>query len=159
MLRGYLGAQLAEVNPSIREIVCPFTGERLAAVPAIRPDSTIIHAQKADRAGNVLLEGITGVQKEAVLAAKRALVTVEEIVDDLRAPSPNSTILPSWTIDVIALAPHGAHPSYAYGYYPRDNAFYQAWDDIARDRATFREWMQSNVLDVSASAAAKNGAR
>ena len=159
MLRGYLGAQLAEVNPNIREIVCPFTGERLAAVPAIRPDSTIIHAQKADRAGNVLIAGITGVQKEAVLAAKRSLVTVEEIVDELQAPSPNSTILPAWTIDAIALAPHGAHPSYAYGYYPRDNAFYQAWDDIARDRVTFRTWMDEHVLTVPASAAPKNGAR
>ena len=134
------------VNPRICFIECPFTGEPLAAVPAIRPDVTIIHAQRADQAGNVLIEGIIGVQKEAALAATHVIVTVEEIVDDLRAPSPNASVLPHWTIDAIVEAPGGAHPSYAHGYYRRDNAFYTAWDAIARDRATFQAWMEEHVL-------------
>ncbi|HVG50715.1 MAG TPA: CoA-transferase [Xanthobacteraceae bacterium] len=147
IFRGYIGADLAKVNPNIRSIVCPFTGEKLAAIPAIRPDVAIVHAQKADRAGNVFLEGIVGVQKQAVLAAKRSLVTVEEIVDDFGPRSYNATILPSWTVTAIAHVPGGAHPSYAHGYYMRDNAYYKAWDAIARDRNGFLDWMQANVLD------------
>jgi glutaconate CoA-transferase subunit A len=147
ILRGYAGSDLVGVNTNIRFITCPFTGEQLAAVPAIRPDVAIIHAQRADRAGNVLVEGIIGVQKEVVLAAKHALVTVEELVDDLRAPSPNSTVLPHWTVSAIVEAPGGARPSYAHGYYRRDNAFYNEWDKIARDRSTFQLWMQDHVLN------------
>ena len=139
--RGYLGSDLAAVNPNIRFIDCPFTGERLAAVPALRPDVAIVHAQKADRDGNVLLEGIVGVQKEAVLAARRSLVTVEEIVDALPRTGPNAVVLPSWTVTAIAVAPGGAQPSYAHGYYARDNAFYVAWDAISRDRGTFQAWL------------------
>jgi glutaconate CoA-transferase subunit A len=149
IFRGYQGSDLVGINPNIRFVECPFTGEKLAAVPAIRPDLTIIHAQRADRAGNVLLEGIIGVQKEAVLAAKQAIVTVEEIVDDLRIPSPNSTVLPYWTISAIVQVPGGAKPSYAHGYYGRENAFYTAWDTIARDREVFLSWMQENVLRVA----------
>jgi glutaconate CoA-transferase subunit A len=144
--RGYKGVDLPKVNPRIRSVECPFTGETLAAVPAIRPDVAIIHAQRADKAGNVLIEGIVGVQKQAVLAAKRAIVTVEEIVDDLAAPSFNSVILPAWTVSAIALVPGGAFPSYAQGYYRRSNEFYKAWDAIARERDTFSRWIQQNVL-------------
>jgi glutaconate CoA-transferase subunit A len=146
VLRAYVGSDLVGVNPNIRFITCPFTGEQLAAVPAIRPDVAIVHAQRADRAGNVLVEGITGVQKEVVLAAKQAVVTVEEVVDDIRAPSPNSVILPNWTISAIVVAPGGARPSYAHGYYKRDNAFYTDWDDIAKERDTFLRWMDEHVL-------------
>jgi len=146
IFRGYQGSDLVKVNPNIRFVTCPFTGEQLAAVPAVRPDVAIIHAQRADRAGNVLIEGITGVQKEAVLAAKCSIVTVEEIVDDLRAPGPNSTVLPQWTVTAIAKAPGGAWPSYAHGHYKRDNAFYTQWDTIARERDTFLAWMRENVL-------------
>ncbi|WP_375590979.1 CoA transferase subunit A [Hoeflea alexandrii] len=145
--RGYKGAELARVNPNIRSVTCPFTGEELAAVPAIRPDVTFIHAQKADRKGNVLIEGIVGVQKEAVLAAKRSVVTVEEIVDDLHA-HPNACVLPGWAVTAICLVPGGAHPSYAHGYYSRDNASYIAWDKIAAERDTFLAWMKDNVLDA-----------
>ena len=134
IFRGYRGAELAKVNPNIKWVECPFTGERLAAVPAIRPDVTFIHAQKADRKGNVLVEGIVGVQKEAVLAAKRAVVTVEEIVDDFDDLHPNLCILPHWTVTAIAVVPGGAHPSYTHGYYDRDNAAYLQWDEIAADR-------------------------
>ena len=147
VFRGYHGVDLQNVNPNIRSVCCPFTGETLAAVPAIRPDVTIIHAQRADRIGNVLIEGIVGVQKQAVLAAKRSIVTVEEVVDTLDAPSFNSVILPSWAISAIAIVPGGAYPSYAQGYYRRANGFYKSWDGIARDRGTFMRWMQDNVLD------------
>jgi glutaconate CoA-transferase subunit A len=147
ILQGYVGTDLARINPRIRFIDCPFTGERLAAIPALRPDVAIIHAQRADRHGNVLIEGIVGVQKEAVLAASRAVVTVEEVVDDLRLASPNSVVLPFWTIDAVVEAPGGARPSYAHGYYGRDNAFYTAWDAISRDRESFLAWMLEHVLD------------
>jgi glutaconate CoA-transferase subunit A len=148
VFRGYRGVGLPKVTPTIKSIICPFTGEELAAVPAIRPDVAVVHAQKADRAGNVLFEGIVGVQKEVVLAAKRAVVTVEEIVDDLGAGA-NATILPGWTVDAIVKVPNGAYPSYAHGYYARDNAFYKAWDGIARDRETFQAWMRENVIERS----------
>jgi glutaconate CoA-transferase, subunit A len=146
VLRAYAGSDLPAHNANIRDVTCPFTGERLAAVPALRPDVGIVHAQRADRAGNVLVEGITGVQKEVVLASRRAVVTVEEIVDDLRAPGPNAVVLPYWTVSAIVEAPGGARPSYAHGYYGRDNAFYTAWDAIARDRDGFRAWMDAHVL-------------
>jgi glutaconate CoA-transferase subunit A len=151
--RGYVGSDLAAVNPNVRFIDCPFTGERLAAVPAHRPDVAIIHAQKADRAGNVLLEGIVGVQKEAVLAARRSLVTVEELVDALPRTSPNAIVLPSWTVTAIAVVPDGAKPSYAHGYYSRDNAFYVAWDAISRDREAFQAWIAEHVLSRRAGVA------
>jgi glutaconate CoA-transferase, subunit A len=149
-LRGYVGSDLREVNPNIRSVICPFTGEELSAVPAIRPDVAVVHAQRADRDGNVLIEGIVGVQKEAVLAASRSVVTVEEVVDDLAAPSPNSVILPSWAVDAVAVAPGGASPSYAHGYYARDNAFYQEWDAISRDRERFQAWLELHVQDADA---------
>jgi len=146
--RGYRGTDLPRVNSNIKFVACPFTGEQLAAIPSIRPDVAIIHAQKADREGNVLIQGIVGVQKEAVLAARRSIVTVEEIVDDLELKSPNAVVLPSWTVSAVVAAPRGAHPSYAHGYYARDNAFYFAWDKISRDRNTFLKWMQANVIEA-----------
>ena len=156
VMRGYTGTDLPAHNPRIGSVACPFTGERLAAVPAIRPDVTAIHAQQADRDGNVRLWGIIGVQKEAALAARRVIVTVEEIVNDFDAPGVRGprgrepeVVLPSWTVDAICLAPGGAHPSYTAGYSRRDNAFYSAWDAISRDRDAFRAWMDANVLATS----------
>ena len=145
VFRGYRGAELTRVNPNIKSVTCPFTGEELAAVPAIRPDVSFIHASKADRKGNVLIEGIVGVQKEAVLAAKRSVVIVEEIVDDLQA-HPNMCVLPHWTVTAVCVVPGGAQPSYTQGYYPRDNAYYLEWDKIAADRERFLEWMQTHVI-------------
>ena len=144
-LRGYVGSDLWDVNPNIRAVTCPFTGETLAAVPAHRPDVAIVHAQRADRDGNVLIEGIVGVQKEAVLAADRSIVTVEQVVDDLRTSGPNAVVLPAWTIDAVVEVPGGARPSYTSGYYERDNAFYKAWDHISRDRDRFTAWLDENV--------------
>jgi glutaconate CoA-transferase subunit A len=145
VLRGYAGGDLATQTSSIRELTCPFTGESLTAVSAIELDVAVIHAQQADRQGNVQLWGIVGVQKEAVLCAKRVLVTVEEIVDTLE-PRPGAIVLPRWVIDYVSVAPNGAHPSYTDGYTSRDNDFYVAWDEISRDRDTFRRWMEDHVL-------------
>ena len=148
--RGYRGSDLPRVNPNIRFVSCPFTGEPLAAVPALRPDVSIVHAQKADEAGNVLVEGIIGVQKEAVLAATRNIVTVEEIVERL-TPGTNATVLPSWVVQAVVVAPGGARPSYAHGYYVRDNASYVAWDAISRDRDRFLRWLDEHVHGTSVS--------
>ena len=147
VLRGYVGTDLPKVTSTIASISCPFTGEELMAVPALNPDVAIIHAQQADRRGNVALWGITGIQKEAVLSARRAIVTVEEVVDSF-GPRPFQIVLPSVAVDAVAIVPHGAHPSYADGYYDRDNAFYEAWNAIARDRERFTDWMEQHVLGV-----------
>jgi glutaconate CoA-transferase subunit A len=154
MLRGYAGTDLIEVTDTIASIICPFTGETLAAVPALTPDVTIIHAQRADRAGNVALWGITGVQKEAALAAKRTIVTVEEIVDELHPPY-GAIVLPGWAITAVAQVPGGAHPSYAAGYSERDNAYYQRWDAISRDRGAFGEWLLALMDDHGAAEVAR----
>jgi glutaconate CoA-transferase, subunit A len=147
LVRGYEGTGLAE-RTNVGWVICPFTGERLAAVPAIRPDVGVIHAQQADARGNVQLWGISGVQKEVVLGAKRSIVTVEEIVEELDK-KPGSTQLPAWTVTAVCECPGGAHPSYSHGYYDRDNAFYVSWDGISRDRDRFLAWIQSHVLDTA----------
>jgi len=148
VLRGYEGTDLAAENPSVASVESPFDGERVSAVRAINPDVAVIHAQHADRRGNVMLWGLTGVQKEAVLAARRAIVTVEEVVDELVA-RPHSVFLPAWVLDAVVVVPGGAWPSYADGYSVRDNGFYAAWDEISRDRERFTEWMHEHVLEAA----------
>ena len=148
VLRGYAGTDLPAHTASASWIDCPFTGERLAAVRALRPDVGIIHAQRADAAGNVQLWGISGVQKEAVLASARSIVTVEEIVPEL-TPMHGAVVLPGWAVTAVAVAPGGAHPSYAHGYYDRDNGFYQRWDAISRDRDRFQAWITRHVLETA----------
>jgi len=145
VLRGYNGTDLPAHTDNVATITCPFTGEQLSAVAALRPDVSVIHAQRADRTGNVQLWGILGVQKEAVLAAGRSIVTVEEIVDELE-PRVGAVVLPSWTVTAVAETPGGSHPSYADGYSSRDNGFYEAWDAISRDRDRFRAWIDEHVL-------------
>jgi glutaconate CoA-transferase subunit A len=146
VLRGYLGTDLVSANPRIRSVQCPFTGEQLAAVPAINPDVTILHAQRADERGNVAFHGIVGAQREAALAARALIVTVEQVVEAL-PPAMNGLVLPHWVVSAVAHCPGGAYPSYAQGVYARDNGFYQRWDAISRDRDGFREWMREHVLD------------
>jgi glutaconate CoA-transferase subunit A len=148
LMRGYLGTDLTELT-QVQRVTCPFTGEELVAVPALEPDVAIIHAQEADRQGNVQLWGIPGVQKEAVLAARRALVTVERIVEEL-VPQPGGIVLPTWVIDAVAVAPAGASPSYTLGITERDNDFYRFWDKVSRDREQFTAWMNEHVLSVGA---------
>lgn len=145
MLHGYVGTDLARVNPQVKEVRCPYTNEKIATVPALNPDVTILHAQMADREGNVLIQGIVGAQKEAALAARILIVTVEEVVDSLTTQV-NAIVLPHWVVTAIAHVPVGAYPSYAHGYYSRDNAFYLAWDEIARDRDTFTKWIDRHVI-------------
>jgi glutaconate CoA-transferase subunit A len=144
VLRGYAGSDLARHTGTIRTVTCPFTGERLAAVPALQLDVSVVHAQQADRAGNVQLWGIVGVQKEAVLAARRSLVTVEEIVPEL-APTPGAVVLPAWAVTAVAHVPGGAYPSYAQGYSNRDNEYYRRWDAISRDRVAFSRWLAAEI--------------
>jgi len=161
VLRGYSGTGLmgdtvdpgdgSGGNPSIRAITCPFTGEVLTAVSALNPDVAIIHAQRADTNGNVQLWGITGVQKEAVLAARRSVVTVEEVVPAL-GPRPDAVVLPAWTVTYVAEAPGGSRPSYALGYYDRDNDAYQAWDPIGRDRDRFQQWLDTDIFAAGTAA-------
>ena len=144
VMRGYAGTDLV-AHTQVKPIICPFTGEELAAVPALRPDVAIVHAQESDGAGNVQLWGIPGVQKEAVLAAKRSLVTVERIVDRLE-PRPGGLVIPHWVIDVVAEAPGGSRPSYSLDITERDNDFYKFWDEVSRDREAFTAWMREHVL-------------
>ncbi|MEZ5521319.1 MAG: CoA-transferase [Dokdonella sp.] len=148
LLRGYQDNDLAAHNPRIRHVHCPFSGERLAAVPALNPDVTILHAQRADREGNVAIHGIVGAAREAALAAKTLLVTVEEIVDAL-PPAMNGIVLPYWVVAAVVACPGGAYPSYAQGHYARDNAFYQHWDEIGRDRQRFLAWIDRHVLGTA----------
>ena len=145
VLRGYVGTDLPKVTETIASVTCPFTGEELMAVPALNPDVSIIHAQQADGRGNVAIWGISGIQREAVLSARRAIATVEEVVEEL-TPHPFQVVLPAVVFDAIAVEPMGAHPSYADGYYDRDNTFYEAWDPVSRDREGFRSWMEQHVL-------------
>jgi glutaconate CoA-transferase, subunit A len=145
VLRGYWGTDLP-AHTRVERITCPFTGEGLAAVRALRPDVGIIHAQEADREGNAQLWGIPGVQKEVVLAAKRSLVTVERIVDQLEL-RPGGVVIPGWTIDYVAQAPRGSQPSYAHGLTERDNEAYREWDRLSRDREQFTAWMDEHVME------------
>jgi glutaconate CoA-transferase, subunit A len=148
VMRGYAGTDLQALT-RVAPITCPFTGEELTAVPALRPDVAIIHAQEADRLGNVQLWGIPGVQKEAVLSADRSLVTVERIVDEL-VPRPGGVVIPGWVIDAVAEAPGGSQPSYSLGITARDNDFYRFWDTLSRDRDEFTAWMREHVLESEA---------
>jgi len=148
VLRGYRGTDLEEQRDIISRVTCPFTGEELAAVKAVNPDIAVIHAQLADRDGNVMLWGITGVQREAVLAADRAIVTVEEVVDEFPERT-GAVILPNWVLSAVSVVPGGAWPSYAAGYSVRDNDFYQRWDAVSRDRAAFLRWAEENGLPAS----------
>jgi glutaconate CoA-transferase subunit A len=144
LLRGYIGTDLVE-HTRVATVTCPFSGEQLVAVPALEPDVAIVHAQEADRDGNVQLWGIPGVQKEAVLAARRAAVTVERVVDKLVA-RPGGIVIPGWVIEFVAEVPGGSRPSYSLGITERDNDFYRYWDIVSRDRAEFQQWMDANVL-------------
>ena len=154
LLRGYLGSDLPKYNDRVKFIDCPYTGERLATVPAVHPDVSVIHAQKADRRGNVLMWGLVGVQKEAVLAATRSIVTVEEVVDRLDAP-PNAVVLPHWVVSAVCEVPGGAFPSYAQDYYARNNAFYKQWDVVSRERDAFTAWIDRHVMGTDDFAAFK----
>jgi glutaconate CoA-transferase subunit A len=149
-MRNYMGTDLPTANPLIRTVACPYTGETLATVPALRPDVTIVHAQRADALGNTQVWGLLGVQKEAAFASDRVIVVVEELVDEvvIRA-DPNRTLIPGMIVDAVVVEPWGCHPSYAQGYYDRDNEFYVAWEDITRDPLRLEEFLQDFVYGVA----------
>jgi glutaconate CoA-transferase, subunit A len=148
-LRNYTGTDLPRVNERIRSITCPYTGERLATVPALNPDVTIVHAQRADAEGNTQIWGLLGVQKEAAFASRRVIVVVEELVDEAVIRSdPNRTVIPALIVHAVVVEPWGAHPSYAQGYYDRDNAFYVAWEAISRDPAALGRYLDEFVYAV-----------
>jgi glutaconate CoA-transferase subunit A len=148
-MRNYMGTDLPAVNPAIRTVTCPYTGEVLATVPALNPDVTIVHAQRADQQGNTQIWGLLGVQKEAAFASRRVIVVVEEVVDQsaIRA-DPNRTLIPGLIVDAVVVEPWGAHPSYAQGYYDRDNEFYIGWEPISRDPAALTRYLDEFVYGV-----------
>lgn len=148
-LRSYVGTDIPRVNPLIRTVESPYGDGAIAVVPPLRPDVTIVHAQRADREGNTQMWGLLGVQKEAAFAAEHVIVVVEEIVDEavIRA-DPNRTLIPGLVVDAVVCEPYGAHPSYAQGYYDRDNDFYLRWDEISRDEAGTRAWLDEWVYGV-----------
>jgi len=148
-LRDYMGTDLPRVNPRIQSVTCPYTGERLATVPALNPDVTIIHAQRADADGNTQIWGLVGVQKEAAFASVRVIVVVEQLVEETVIRSdPNRTAIPGMIVDAVVVEPWGAHPSYAQGYYDRDNDFYLAWEAISRDPGAIERYLGEFVRGV-----------
>jgi len=148
-LRDYAGTDLPRANPRIKTVACPYTGETLATVPALNPDVTIVHAQRADAAGNTQMWGLLGVQKEAAFASARVVVVVEDLVEESVIRSdPNRTIIPGMIVSAVVVEPWGAHPSYAQGYYDRDNDFYVAWEGISRDPERLRRYLDAFVHGV-----------
>jgi glutaconate CoA-transferase subunit A len=149
-MRDYMGTDLPVANPRIRTVTCPYTGERLATVPALNPDVTIVHAQRADASGDAQIWGLLGVQKEAAFASSRVIVVVEELVDEavIRA-DPNRTLIPGMIVDAVVVEPWGAHPSYAQGFYDRDNDFYVGWESISRDPAKLAAYLDEHVHGVA----------
>jgi len=149
-LRDYAGTDIPKANPRIKSVTCPYTGERLATVPALNPDVTIVHAQRADASGNAQIWGLLGVQKEAAFASRHVIVVVEELVnEDLIRGDPNRTLIPGMIVDAVVVEPWGAHPSYAQGFYDRDNDFYVAWENVSRDPAKLRAYLDEYVHGVT----------
>jgi glutaconate CoA-transferase, subunit A len=160
-LRNYMGSDLPRVNPNIKTVTCPFTGEKLAAVPPLQPDTAIIHAQRADQSGNAQIWGLIGVQKEAAFAASNVIIVAEEIVDEsLIRTDPNRTLIPGIIVKAVVHEPFGCHPSYAQGYYDRDNEFYVSWREISKDLSSFNAYLDEWVYGVTGRAdyAARMGA-
>ncbi len=148
-LRDYMGTDIPKANPRIRSVRCPYTGESLATVPALNPDVTIVHAQRADTLGNTQVWGLVGTQKEAAFASARVIVVVEELVDEaVIRQDPNRTIVPGMIVDAVVVEPWGAHPSYAQGYYDRDNDFYVEWEEISRDASRLSAYIDEWIVGI-----------
>lgn len=149
-LRNYMGSDLPRVNRNIKTVTCPFTGEELAAVPPLNPDTAIIHAQRADSLGNTQIWGLLGVQKEAAFAARKVIIVAEEIVEEsLIRSDPNRTLIPGMIVKAVVHEPFACHPSYVQGYYDRDNEFYVRWRQISKDVASFRAYLDEWVYGVA----------
>lgn len=152
-VNSYVGSDLPKVNPRIQQIQSPYGNEKIFVVPPLNPDVAILHAQRADKNGNTQIWGLTGVQKEAAFASQRVIIVVEELVDEsvIRA-DPNRTLIPGLIVDAVVVEPFGAHPSYAQGYYDRDNGFYVEWDTIAREASSLNAWLDEWVYGVNSRA-------
>ena len=149
-LRSYFETDLPVANPLIRPIKSPYGEDMVYAVPPLKPDVSIIHAQRADAHGNTQIWGLLGCQKEAAFAAERVIVVVEELVsEDVIRADPNRTVIPGLIVDSVVVEPFGAHPSYAQGHYDRDNRFYLEWEAISRDAAALERWLDEWVYGVS----------
>ena len=148
-LRNYRGSDLPRVNSQIRSVVCPFTGEELAAVPALNPDTAIIHVQRADENGNAQVWGLLGVQKEAAFASRNTIIVAEEIVsEEIIRSDPNRTLIPGLIVNAVVCEPFGCHPSYTQGYYDRDNDFYVRWRAISNDVEKFNAYLDEWIYGV-----------
>ena len=148
-LRSYYGADIAKANPRIKFIEDPYGGGQIAVVPALNPDVAIIHAQRADEEGNTQLWGLVGMQKEAAFSARHVIVVAEEIVsEEIIRSDPNRTLIPHMVVDAVVHQPKGAHPSYAQGYYDRDNQFYLAWDTVSREEQQVQAWLEEWVYGL-----------
>jgi glutaconate CoA-transferase subunit A len=148
-LKNFEGTHIEESNPKIKSITCPYTGNRLATVPALNPDVAVIHVQRADREGNSQVWGLMGTQKEIAFASKRVIIVAEEIVEtSLIRRDPNRTLIPGILVDHVVHEPWGCHPSYAQGYYDRDNDFYVKWEEISRDPKTYQDYLGEFVYGV-----------
>ena len=149
-LRSYFETDLPKANPLIRPIRSPYGDETVYAVPPLKPDVTVVHAQRADAEGNTQMWGLLGCQKEAAFAAERVIVVVEELVsEDVIRADPNRTVIPGLIVDAVVVEPWGAHPSYVQGSYDRDNHFYRDWDAISREAATTQAWLDEWVYGVA----------
>jgi glutaconate CoA-transferase subunit A len=148
-LRSHVGSDLPSVNPDLREVKSPYDDTSVPVVPALNPDVAIVHVQRADASGNAQAWGILGEQRDAAFAAKRVIVTAEEIVPEsvVRA-DPNRTLIPSFVVHAVVHAPWGAHPSFAQGYYDRDNDFFVQWHELSRDATAAKDWLQTWVYDL-----------
>jgi glutaconate CoA-transferase, subunit A len=142
-LRSYYESDIPKVNPRIVPMTSPYDeGDQVYVVPPLKPDVTIVHAQRADAGGDTQIWGLLGCQKEAAFAAERTIVVVEEVVEEsVIRRDPNRTVIPGIVVDAVVEEPFGCHPSFAQGYYDRDNAFYLAWDRIAKDPETLEAWL------------------
>jgi glutaconate CoA-transferase subunit A len=160
-LRNYMGSDLPRVNPNIKTVTCPFTGEKLAAVPPLQPDTAIIHVQRADQSGNAQIWGLIGVQKEAAFAARNVIIVAEDIVaESVIRSDPNRTLIPGIIVKAVVHEPYGCHPSYAQGYYDRDNEFYVQWREISKDLSSFNTYLDEWIYGINdrAEYAARMGA-
>lgn len=148
-IRSYYESDIPKANPRIVPVRSPYGDEEVYAVPPLNPDVAIVHAQRADANGDAQIWGLLGCQKEAAFAAKRVIVVCEEIVDEsvVRA-DPNRTVIPGLIVDAVVEEPFACHPSYAQGYYDRDNAFYIVWEEISKDPENLEAWLKEWVHDL-----------
>jgi glutaconate CoA-transferase, subunit A len=152
-LRSYFQSDLPKVNPRIVSIRSPYDDEEIYVVPPLNPDVAIVHAQRADARGDAQIWGLLGCQKEAAFAATRVIVVCEELVDEsVIRRDPNRTVIPGLIVDAVVVQPRACHPSYAQGYYDRDNRFYLDWDAVARDPAVLDAWLKEWVHDLGSHA-------